>query len=482
MPVSKTRRSRRRGSTRQLAGPFGSENTARSVGRPRRHGFAPSDFAVVRLEDLDAVARLKADLAVVYQPVNSQELFATERIALAQHALLRCARLESGLFTTSLNEALDRTGNPIVPMTEDLVGDLEITRAQNRNYALAEGFRRIAREGNTWMLFLRYQAQTERLYRRAVEEFERLKALRDELPDEPNFGAQPEEKSALSAPPQTNRTEPGRPVPPDLRPHPVEAGASALRPASGDAQADYTVSGPCDRPPALAAALLEGPENARLASRALPGGSKAVFRKAACPGLPVLVPRDGRPYLKSFDCPGRDPSRLEYSFRDGDRSARYPPSRAGAAASPAPAAPRIIAVRVHDKVHRERSPFGIDAGAGSRNLSRASGGRAAAGSTPLIRRRVAVVRIDHRESARPRIQVEDLPALPVGPGLLPQREALSRAVDNAIVDVHAPGRREHISSRLAKHRKCQGRPKQQQPSELDHARTVYTTSSVLGAR
>ena len=36
----------------------------------------------------------------------------------------------------------------------------------------------------SWSLFLRYQAQAERHYRRAVEEFERLKALRGELPDD----------------------------------------------------------------------------------------------------------------------------------------------------------------------------------------------------------------------------------------------------------------------------------------------------------
>ena len=238
MPASKT--PKRPVSPRQLAanranaarstGPRSPEGKARSSQNARRHGFAAADYTVVRLEDLEAVARLKDDLVHVYQPVNSQELFAIERIALAQHALLRCARLESGLFTTCLNEALDRTGNPIVPMTEDLVGDLEITRAQNRNYALAEGFRRFAREGNTWTLFLRYQAQTERLYRRAMEEFERLKALRPELPNEPDFGAQPEEKTTASAPPETNPV--GGPVPPAPCPDPAAAPASARTPAS----------------------------------------------------------------------------------------------------------------------------------------------------------------------------------------------------------------------------------------------------------
>ena len=207
-------------------GPRTPAGKARSSRNARRHGFAAADYTVVRLDDLEAVARLQADLVAVYQtgvPLGrSQELFAIERIALAQHALLRAARLESGLFTTCLNEALDRTGNPIVPMTEDLVGDLEITRAQDRNYALAEGFRRIAREGHTWTLFLRYQAQTERLYRRAIEEFERLKSLRPELPrqDLPNeaiFDPQPDENPLPSALPKPTRSDRR---PPHSRPGP----------------------------------------------------------------------------------------------------------------------------------------------------------------------------------------------------------------------------------------------------------------------
>jgi hypothetical protein len=49
----------------------------------RKHGFAGSDFAIVKIEDRDAVDRLRADLIAVYQPINSQETFALERIALA---------------------------------------------------------------------------------------------------------------------------------------------------------------------------------------------------------------------------------------------------------------------------------------------------------------------------------------------------------------------------------------------------------------
>ena len=90
-------------------------------------------------------------------------------------------------------------------------GDLEITRGQNRGYALAEGFHRMTskKSSNTWLLFLRYQAQTERLYRRALEDFERLKALRHELPNEPILEAQPEPSEA------TCDTLPTDPIPPE---------------------------------------------------------------------------------------------------------------------------------------------------------------------------------------------------------------------------------------------------------------------------
>ena len=78
------------------------------------HSFTASTFAVVRLEDLNEIARLTDDLTAVYRPVNSQELFAVERMALAQQSILRAARLEAGLFTACLDQALDHSGNPII--------------------------------------------------------------------------------------------------------------------------------------------------------------------------------------------------------------------------------------------------------------------------------------------------------------------------------------------------------------------------------
>jgi hypothetical protein len=190
-----------RANAAQSTGPRSPEGKARSAQNSRKHGFTASTFAVVRLEDLDEVARLRQDAIAVYQPVNSQELFAVERIALAQQTLLRVERLHTGLCTTFLNEALDGNGRPLMGICKALVNDdNEITQAQNRNYLFAEGFHRLNKYSNSFTLFLRYQAQTERLYRRAIEEFNRLKALRHELPNEPVTDTQPEATETVNTP------------------------------------------------------------------------------------------------------------------------------------------------------------------------------------------------------------------------------------------------------------------------------------------
>ena len=187
-PVSPAALAANRANAALSTGPRTPEGKAVSAQNSRRHGFAASSFGVVRLEDLQEVAHLKADLVSVYQPVNSQELFALERMAVAQQTIRRAARLEAGLFTNCLNESLNiASDEPFLPMNPDLCGDgdIEVTRAQNRNFLLAEGFHRLTRQSNSWSLFLRYQAQAERLYRRALDEFDRLKGLRNELPNEP---------------------------------------------------------------------------------------------------------------------------------------------------------------------------------------------------------------------------------------------------------------------------------------------------------
>ena len=197
-----------RANAQKSTGPRTPEGRARSAQNARKHGFTASTFSVVRLEALDEVDRLKADLIAVYQPVNSQELFAIERIALAQHDLLRVSRLEVGLFTAALDETL--AGElPFLALSQEMVGDIEVTRAQNRNFAIGEGFHRMARKSNCWSLFLRYQAQAERLYRRAIEEFERLKRLRPQLP-QPDLPNEPiaDPELETSEPLAANETNP----------------------------------------------------------------------------------------------------------------------------------------------------------------------------------------------------------------------------------------------------------------------------------
>jgi hypothetical protein len=107
-----------------------------------KHAFRGSSFAVVRLEELSEIGNLKADAVACYRPVNAQELFAVEYIAVCQQRLLRGARLESGLFTTALDYCLEGDGRTFRPMSENMVGhgDIEITRAQNRNSPRAKGF------------------------------------------------------------------------------------------------------------------------------------------------------------------------------------------------------------------------------------------------------------------------------------------------------------------------------------------------------
>jgi hypothetical protein len=167
-------------------GPRTPEGKTRSSQNARKHGFTASSFAVVRLEDLNEVANLREDLIAFYHPVNSQELFAVERIALAQQAILRAARLEAGFFSLCLGESFDCSGQFRMPMNSQLTEEIEISQAQNRNFLLGDGFHRLIRQNNGFALLLRYQAQAERQYRRAIEEFERLKPLREELRNEAN--------------------------------------------------------------------------------------------------------------------------------------------------------------------------------------------------------------------------------------------------------------------------------------------------------
>jgi hypothetical protein len=219
--ISPKRLAANRANAAKSTGPRTPQGKARSSQNARKHIFTASTFAVVRLEDLQEIARLREDLISVYQPVNSQELFALERVALAQHSILRGARLESGFFTTCLDASFDNGGEPTRLMTPAIAGDgdIEVTRAQNRNFLLGDGFHRLSRESNSFTLLLRYQAQAERHYRRAIEEFDRLKALRAELPIEPIVGVQAQQTEATSSVFQAD------PLTPENPPAPLAEGA-----------------------------------------------------------------------------------------------------------------------------------------------------------------------------------------------------------------------------------------------------------------
>ena len=153
----------------------------------------------------------------------------------------------------------------MVMINPDLVaGDLEITRAQNRNYLLGEGFRRCASKSNSWSRLLRYQAQAERHGApsgpRAVEEFERLKALRGELPNEAIFEAQPEQNATTCTPSETNPVPPEDPPPTTGPPALVseltlDPGGAAAVPEDREVEPRLPASAPVPR---LANPVIEG--------------------------------------------------------------------------------------------------------------------------------------------------------------------------------------------------------------------------------
>jgi len=134
-------------------------------------------------EPPEELARLREDLIAFYCPANSQERIAVERVALAQQSILRAARLESSLFAD--------------PPGKELHSVLE-----------TESFK----------VFLRYQAQAERTYRKALEELMSLQSQRSLMPVAMK-------SAAVSAKPQLV-TPPSVAVPPPP-PYSPAAGAPA---------------------------------------------------------------------------------------------------------------------------------------------------------------------------------------------------------------------------------------------------------------
>lgn len=179
------------------------------------HLFNPSDFTAINAEDTQAIAQIKASLIDFYQPLNSEELFAIERIAVARHSLLRTYRIESGLVSFGLQKALQVPGDPqILRDSEPGEGFVHVTQQQKSTFWTAAGFDQLCRSQD-WQMFLRYQAQAERLYRRAVEAFDRLRAYRRPAPEqttvEPETRPQPDPELPIPAPPAVIVPSPVRP-------------------------------------------------------------------------------------------------------------------------------------------------------------------------------------------------------------------------------------------------------------------------------
>jgi hypothetical protein len=220
-------------------GPRTTDGKARSAQNARKHGFAAAAYTVPRLEDVEEVAELRDRAVRFYQPANSQELFAVERIAITEHAMNRAARLEAGTFTTCLNDVLNLRERPLMEMDPDMYGGGEPGREQVKNYLLAEGFRRSVGKSNVIHLCMRYSAQSERLYRRAIADFDRIKALSPEID-----GSEPPSEPLL------DQTNPNPPQPAEPEPlTPSDPAPEATPAAAPDAEPPAVDSGnPWDPP------------------------------------------------------------------------------------------------------------------------------------------------------------------------------------------------------------------------------------------
>lgn len=213
MSVSEKRLAANRANAAKSTGPRTREGKARSSQNARKHGFTAAAFGAFSFEDLEEVAHLKDDLVAAYEPANSQELFALERVAVAQQSVLRAARLESGMLLACM-----RRGQRYVDsdncVEASAAGGAEIADQQNRNFALAEGLDSMCMNSNAWSLFLRYRANATRDYKSAVDEFNRVKSRSSvnthrKTQNEPIFSTQLEQTEADSCGFETKPSAPG---------------------------------------------------------------------------------------------------------------------------------------------------------------------------------------------------------------------------------------------------------------------------------
>jgi hypothetical protein len=197
-----------RANASKSTGPRTREGKARAALNARKHRLTAAHVSMLRLEEHGELDNLRADALAHYQPQTSQEIFAVERIAVCQLMMVRGWRLEAGMFIGCVDRVLNNDGSPCFQLHAELYPDSEIHLAQNRNYAMAEGFQRMATQSPMWSLVIRYQTQVERQYRRAVEDFQRLVRERtpDDLPTEPT--SEPE----TSVPERTHDDLPNEPI------------------------------------------------------------------------------------------------------------------------------------------------------------------------------------------------------------------------------------------------------------------------------
>jgi hypothetical protein len=124
-----------------------------------------------------------------------------------------CRQLEASLFISRINGAL---ADPRASLDNQLSQELEKVPGQIRGYLLTKGFRRASEPPKAMTPGVSSFATRPRasaIIAGALEEFERLKALRNELPNEPVAEAQPEENSARVVPQSEPNSVPRSPPP-----------------------------------------------------------------------------------------------------------------------------------------------------------------------------------------------------------------------------------------------------------------------------
>src|ERR1035441_337111 len=148
-------------------------------------------------------------------------------------SVLRMSRLEAGLFTNCLDQAMVGP-DPFILKDPHLTEGIVIALGQHRSFWLAFGFHILVRQSNGPNMFLRFQAQAERLYRRAIDDFDRLKGLRAEMPNEP----QNEPSNEPLATPQPQETKAPPPPEPENPEAPAAPRPAASAPTSSPKTAD----------------------------------------------------------------------------------------------------------------------------------------------------------------------------------------------------------------------------------------------------